>query len=106
MKTLTQTKTANAEQVDAIVFTDQVDVRVLAASTAETHTIPTGAKTVFFSATDNFYVSAFETATVPSVDVTDGTGSELNPLQRSVVGITSISIIAPATTVVTMSFYS
>lgn len=83
-----------------------VDVRVLAANVAETHTLPTHANVVNFSATGNFYVNFTTTATVPAADVTDGTGSCLNPGVRDVSQITSFSIIAPAAIVVTMEFYS
>lgn len=105
MKTLIEQNTATNLPVDAISFTDHIDARVLAASTAETVTVPTGATAVFFSSTADFYVNAFITATVPAADVTDGTASELNPLQRSVQGIASFSMIAPAAATITMAFY-
>ena len=105
MKSLTQTMAANNEPVDAIGFTDQVDARVLGVATAEPHTVPAGATTVIFSGNADFYVNAFGTATVPAADVTDGSASELNPARRSVVGIATLSLISPAATIVTMSFY-
>ena len=105
MKTLTQTMASDNEPVDAIGFTDQVDARVLGIATAEAHVVPAGATTVIFSATADFYVNAFGTAAVPAGDVTNGSASELNPERRSLVGITSLSLISPAATIVTMSFY-
>ena len=93
------------QSVDALTFSDYNDVRVLAASIAESHTVPANAKTVIFKATGDFYVNAFGTAAIAAADVINGTGSELNPQRRSLAGVTAISIIAPAITTVTMSFY-
>lgn len=85
---------------------DYVDARVLAANTAESHTVPSGANYVVFSATGDFYVKYNGTASVPSSDVTDGTASELNPDTRFLgTGVTSISVIAPAITNITLSFF-
>lgn len=89
---------------------DYIDVRVLAAATAERHTIPTGAKYVVFSADATFYARFGDvtvTAAVAAADVTDGTGSMVNPEAREIPsGVTHISLIASAATVVTMSFYA
>lgn len=88
---------------------DYVDVRVLAANTAERHAIPGGAKYVLFSADGNFYAKFGEvtvTAAVPSADVVDGTASELNPEGREIPsGSGYVSLIAPVATIITMSFY-
>jgi hypothetical protein len=84
-----------------------VAARVLAANVAEDHTVPTGAKYVVFSAScAAFYVKRGGTAAVPAGDVTDGTASELNPAGYYIVGVTTLGLIAPATCVVTMAFYS
>lgn len=82
-----------------------VDARVLAVSTAEAHTVPTGALWVVFSSNCNFYASAVTTAAVPAADVTDGSASELNPAAWRIAGVTTISLIAPTACVVTMAFY-
>ncbi|WP_370193288.1 MULTISPECIES: hypothetical protein [Aurantimonas] len=88
---------------------DHVDARVLAASTAERHTIPAGAKYVSFAATGDFYVKFGDgtvTAAVPSGDITDGSGSDLNPGSREIpADATHISLIAAAAVTVVMSFY-
>ena len=89
------------------IFTN---ARSLAASVAESITVPTGpnalpANYVSFSSTCDFYVNYTTTATVPG-DVTDGTASELNPLLRQIGGVTTISIITAASAcVVTASFF-
>lgn len=86
---------------------DTVNARVLATGVAETVTVPTGATVVSFSGTADFYVNFNGgTAAVPVADITDGTGSELNPTVRYIPGKTSFSIVAPADAVVVMSFYN
>lgn len=88
-----------------------VDVRVLAASTNETHTVPAGAKYVVFASDDLFYAKANGAAAVPSADVTDGSGSEMNPGVWRLVAddenaaVTTIGLIAPRATTVTLTFH-
>ena len=80
--------------------------RSLAANTAESITVPTGARFALFSATGDFYANYTTTATVPGdTAIADATASELNPAMRWVSGVTTISVIAPATCVVTISFW-
>lgn len=81
-----------------------VNALSLAASTAESTTVPTGAKWIIFSATCNFYANRTTTATVPG-DTTDGTASELNPSAWWVGDVTTISVISPTTCVITFSAY-
>jgi len=96
--------------------TDYVDVRVLAANTAERHTLPTEANFVSFSANADFYARFGDNTVVAAIagaDVTDGTGSMMNPgiRQLPLAGtplaevFTHVSLIAPAATIVTMEFY-
>ena len=84
-----------------------IDARVLAATTNEEVTIPSGATKVIFSANADFYCNPNSgTAAIPAADVTDGTGSEINPIGYS--NLTpggSFGLIAPAATIVTMAFY-
>lgn len=83
-----------------------IQARVLAASTAESITVPTNATFVAFSATCNFYVSYdADTAVVPGADVNDGTSNELNPAVRYIAGLTTLSVISPTTCVLTAAFY-
>jgi hypothetical protein len=91
---------------------DHVDYRVLAANTKEDHTVPTGADAVIFSCVDDsgnpasFYANFRGVdAAVPAADITDGSGPELNPTQRYIPGIGTISLIAPAACIVMMAFY-
>ncbi len=89
----------------ALPFSEDVNALSLAANTAETLDIPTGANYVLFSGTADFYVRRNDTATVPG-DTTDETAAELNPTLRSLAGVSSLSVIASAACVVTASFYS
>ena len=83
-----------------------IDVRVLGVATNEDHTVPSGAKWVVFSANcAAFYVKRGGTAAVPAGDVTDGSGSELNPSGYFVDGVSTLGLISPAACIVTMAFY-
>lgn len=83
-----------------------VNTQVLAANVAETHTFATSCAFAFFSANGDFYARwDGSAATVAAADITDGTGSELNPRGRYVVGQATVSLIAPAATIVTVSCF-
>lgn len=90
---------------------DYIDVRVLGTSgTAELHAIPTGAKVVIFASNTDFYAkfgTSGVAAAMPSIDVTNGAGSEINPEARQIPdGVTHISLISGTPgAVVTMAFY-
>ena len=75
---------------------------------ADTITVPAGARFALFSASADFFARYDgSAAVVPSSAVEDGTGSELNPIARSVKPGDTISIIcAEATTTISVSFYS
>jgi hypothetical protein len=96
---------ANGHNTFAIPGTDEIDVYYGDAA-ASTVTVPPGANYVVYSATDDFYVRWDGTAAaIPGADITNGTGSEINPTIRDIKGVTSFSIIAAVDTVVTMAFY-
>lgn len=96
----------NGQSSYSIPFSDYVNVQALAAGVAETVNLPSNAKFIIFSSTGDFYARINGTAVIPAGDITDGTGSEINPIIRSLVGVTSLSIIAPSGCQVTMAFYS
>jgi hypothetical protein len=56
----------------------------------------------------DFYVRWHATldASIPAGDVTDGSGAEYKPDLRGLRNLTSFSIIAPATNVVSLSFFA
>jgi len=92
-----------------------IDNRVLAANTAETFTVPTGAKFVEMNCTANYWVaytfSGFDdrTAAVPAADTTDGSGVELNPTRRFLGGggtsVTKISVITEANAKMSLAWF-
>ncbi|MBX4215701.1 hypothetical protein KW797_02015 [Candidatus Parcubacteria bacterium] len=95
----------------ALIYPDYVLSLSLAASTAESFTVPTGpngskASYVSFASTCDFYANYKTTATVPG-DVTDGTASALNPTVRYLKGeVTTISVITAADTcIITADFF-
>jgi hypothetical protein len=69
---------------------------VLATDTAETVTVPAGAAYAFFSFDGDFWRRVGGTAAVPTTEVVDGTGVELNPTWSALDGVTSFSIVAGA----------
>ncbi len=97
---------SNGRGILTIPFSNYVLTRVLAANTAESFTVPAGAAVVVFSSNGDFYAKVGGTAAVPAADVTDGTGSELNPTVRGCTPGSSISVISPYATVVTAAFYA
>jgi len=82
-----------------------VDNLTLAASTAETVTVPAGAQAVNIRSDVDLWVRTGGTATVPSGDTTDGTGMALNPGFRLVYPTQTFSIIAGATCHVSLEWY-
>jgi hypothetical protein len=88
-----------------------VSARVLAASVAESITIPAKAQSVRLAATADTYYSFTTAATVP-VDTDDGTSFELLKQQGNAEwltippGASAISVISAGTPVVTASFYT
>jgi len=82
-----------------------VNARVIGASTAESFTVPSGAKWVNFSATVAFYADFVTTAVVPATDVTDGSSPVLNPGLRGLEGAETISVISASAGVITAEFF-
>lgn len=78
---------------------------VLAANTAESITIPTGAKFFIINATADLWVNVGGTGTVPAGDTTNDTGSELNPTIRYLGSDTTIGIISESACKVSVMFY-
>ena len=83
-----------------------IDARFLAATTNEAHTIPTGARIVVFSAEADFWARPDATAAIPSADVTDGSGSQLNPANWNIEANTTINVISATAQTVCLTFYS
>ncbi len=77
---------------------------VLAANTAETITIPTGADFVRMSSTVDFYRQYDAAATVP-VDDNVGASCPLNVVAERCTNKSTISVIAAAIAIVTFEFW-
>lgn len=111
MKPFEIEETPRGADTQAVPQSDTVNVAALAANTAETITVPTGATSVLFQCVDAdgyqapFWADFTATATIAAADVTDGSASEPNPVHRSLYGVTSISVIAPAACFVYAMFY-
>jgi hypothetical protein len=87
---------------------DTIYAIVLVANTSQQIAIPTGASFVLFSCSgaNDFYMKFVNTAiAVPAANIVDGTAPELNPLVRSCVGKSNISLVSGAGCVVTLAFY-
>ena len=88
-----------------IDFPRWTDVYVLSSDTPITVNFPSGARNVLFSCNADFYVCANGTASIPTTNITDGSGSELNPTIRYINQFTSVSVIAPADCILTCNYY-
>lgn len=110
MKELLMRNGSNSSPVGAYEQSDVIDARVLAANTAESHTVPTGAKFVRIAADVAIYIKIGGTAAVPAADVTDGSASELltpnmPPMMFSLGSAAAIGLISAAIAKVTLAFY-
>ena len=102
------------DQQSCLGFSGYVDARVLAANTAEDFQAPTGAKYVRIAGDGTFYLkvgATTVTAAVPGADVTDGSASQVCPAGHAVwitlpADQAYISVVASATAVVTLSYFS
>ena len=83
-----------------------INAMFLGVDTDETWTVPTDVTFIFLSGTTNFY-ARFDgsPAVVPTTEVTDGSAPALNPTSRHVGGITSISFISPAASIITIECF-
>jgi len=106
MNRLTQPLDANSNSAMGLNFSGYDDAVVLAAGVAQTYTIPTGAKSLLFSATDDFYVQEKGgAAAVPVATTATGAAPILNPVIRTVGALTTISLISPRACIVIISSY-
>lgn len=96
----------------ALAAPTYIDARVLGtAGTAETVTVPTGAAIVIFTPLyeDTVFFARYDgsAAAAPSGDISDGTGSEVNPVARDIRNVATFSLVSPqAGATIIMAFYS
>jgi hypothetical protein len=106
MKQFKQLRGARGEATGAINTTDTYYAGELAAATNQAVTIPTDGNICAFSANGDFYVRYDgSAATVPTGSIAAST-VDLNPGVRDVSTVTTLNIIAPATTKITLAFYA
>lgn len=91
---------------DVLPADEYIDNRVLAAGVAETITPPTWADTVVFSANADFWYRIGSAAAVPGTDVTDGTGSGLNPTIRKGIRGKTISVISSSACLMSLEWFT
>jgi hypothetical protein len=89
---------------------DTINVYVMVANTAQYPAVPTGANFVKIGRTAGadilVLLGATSGMTWPSSNVTNGSGYEANPIFLSLMGATSIGIIANAACLITLAYYS
>jgi hypothetical protein len=79
---------------------------VLSRDTPKTVAVPAGAGIVLFAADGDFWCRFGDAAAVPAGDILDGNASELNPICRSVSGVSTIGLAANANRIVNLIFYA
>lgn len=83
-----------------------IDAVVLGVETAETYTVPDDCRFLLFSADGDFFARYDgSAATIPSTEIADGTGSEINPAMRYVARVASVSLISSVARVITICAY-
>lgn len=83
---------------------DTIYSGLLSANIEQEVTVPTGADFCIFNYDADIYVNYDTTASVPSGSISSG-GGELNPIKRYVGETTTLHIISPSSTHVTLSFF-
>lgn len=87
-------------------FSDEVDAVFFSAAGTATYTLETGYDYVVFSATADFFVRPDAATTVPTANITDGSGPHLNPTQMDIQGLTSLGFAVSAACTITIEYYS
>lgn len=105
MKTLT--KTIKTYALDKYPYTN---ARLLAASTAESLTIPPWAKYAVFSGNIDCWLDERKTAVIPAADITDGSSPIYIPAGtkevRNIEGVAAMSVISASAGIFTTEYYS
>ena len=92
-------------EVNYAIKQGYINTYELTANTNKTITVPTGAKFALFCANADIWVRVGGTASIPSGDTTDGTGSELNPSIRYLGTATTIGVISTSAAKLSIMFY-
>lgn len=89
----------------ALSISDTYYAGELVANSNQAVTVPATAGVVAFSANGNFYVSYDGTTAAIPTGAIVASNVDLNPSTRKLEGITTLNIIAPMNTKITLAFY-
>lgn len=78
---------------------------LLTAGVAKSMAVPPTARLALFNASGPFWVQYDGAAAIPTTDLL-GSAPELSPHSRAVRGISSLGLVAPVDTILSISFYS
>jgi hypothetical protein len=86
---------------------EYVDCIVLAASSAESFTVPSGAKSVLLTGNYDFFANFATTAAIPTTEISNGASSFLvnSPRLILIEKTTAISVISDSVCTITAEFY-
>lgn len=97
---------ANRQNSGIPLQSSYINNYVLTSDVEKIISVPVGADLVLFASTGNFYCRFDGTVVYPTVDITNGSGGELNPSGRALSGISTIHLIAHSNIIVTLAFYN
>ncbi|MFH1883441.1 MAG: hypothetical protein ABIL62_12105 [Planctomycetota bacterium] len=110
MQPLKVIKDSDNKTVIGLNISDFVNARVLAASTAETITVPKAARYIIISGNADLWVDVGKTSVVPAADITNGSSPFLvtggTKELRSLGEVTHISVISVQACIATAEFYA
>ena len=104
MKSLILIK-SRGEQTFVRSTSDYIDNCILVSGVGQIMPVPSSGNFVVFGSNNNFFAAPNYTINLPNVNVTNGTGCELNPTSWSCDGLTGIGLVANASTTVCLSYY-
>lgn len=100
-----QLRLIGTPDLGVIPFSDATVSIYLQAGTPATIDVPSGATTALFSCGGEYFVAEGVAAALPTATATEGV-VERNPSFRTInAGITTLGIVAPVNTYLTVSFY-
>ena len=102
--------TANGQTIPVVLASDYVDYRVLGVTTNESHDVPAHVSWALITPSTDIYAKNNAAATIPSGDVTDGSGSIYIPAGASrlirVKPGGTLQMISPAASIVQIEFFT
>ena len=94
---------------DCPPFSENINYYFLTANEAKTITPPSGSSIAFFDTVSTntiYYIDDRKIAVIPTGDITNGSGPDLNPTGRIVSSNRNLSVISPTNAVLRVMFYS